>query len=62
MQLRELLEKHIFTIKDKIELKKPINIKGKQYCKDFQKGKNGFCKYYMGCKYNLKSCIDECSK
>lgn len=35
--------------------------KEKKYCKNFSKGSNGFCKYYMGCKYNLVSCINECA-
>ena len=31
-----------------------------EYCKNFEKGNNGFCKHYMGCKIDIISCINEC--
>ncbi|EKO1912195.1 hypothetical protein PZQ55_001233 [Clostridium botulinum] len=32
----------------------------REYCKNFKKGNNGFCKHYMGCKLDIVSCINEC--
>ncbi|MCC5422503.1 hypothetical protein [Clostridium botulinum] len=32
----------------------------KEYCKNFKKSSNGFCKHYIGCKVDIVSCINEC--
>lgn len=37
-----------------------MKLNKKEYCKNFEKGNNGFCKYYMGCKIDIISCINEC--
>lgn len=35
--------------------------KEKKYCKGFEKGENGFCKHYIGCKVDKVSCYYQCS-
>ena len=39
-----------------------MKLNKKEYCKNFEKGNNGFCKHYMGCKVDIVSCIciNEC--
>lgn len=37
-----------------------MKLNKKEYCKNFEKGNNGFCKHYMGCKVDIVSCISEC--
>ncbi|CAM3001131.1 hypothetical protein HAHI6034_10980 [Hathewaya histolytica] len=33
----------------------------KKYCKGFEKGENGFCRHYLGCKIDIESCYNQCS-
>ncbi|AJD27408.1 hypothetical protein G8E05_06395 [Clostridium botulinum] len=37
-----------------------MKLNKKEYCKNFEKGNNGFCKHYMGCKVDLTSCANQC--
>lgn len=37
------------------------NNEAKKLCKGFEKGENGFCKYYMGCLKYIENCYNECS-
>lgn len=32
----------------------------KEQCKDFERGKNGYCKHYMGCPIVSRTCAEEC--
>lgn len=38
-----------------------VSKKEKKHCKGFKKGKDGFCKYYTGCKPFTESCYNQCS-
>lgn len=37
-----------------------MKLNKKEYCKNFEKGNNGFCKHYMGCKVDIVRCANEC--
>ncbi|WP_261780708.1 hypothetical protein [Clostridium botulinum] len=58
MKLSKSLDKNIFIDEKETEAKYEQN--KKEYCKNFKKGINGFCKHYMGCKVDIVSCINEC--
>lgn len=51
--------KKLMEWKPKEQLKETPRLK--TYCKGFDKGDNGFCKHYMGCKKVIVSCASECA-
>lgn len=60
MKLSKFLNKYIFPQKEEVQSKSVDKERAKKYCKNFEKGNNGFCKHYMGCKVDIVSCINEC--
>ncbi|BDR82537.1 hypothetical protein [Clostridium tetani] len=62
MLLKDFLEKYIFPMedkpKDKREKKKRLN----RHCKNFEKGTDGFCINYAGCKRVPESCGRYCNE
>ncbi|KON09702.1 hypothetical protein HYH70_17890 [Clostridium botulinum] len=60
MKLSKFLDKHIFSQKEEIHSKNIYKKNEEKYCKNFEKGNNGFCKHYMGCKVDIVSCAREC--